>query len=163
MNDTGPDLPVVKNPEADEMPADSVATSPTKLAADPREDRDFISALARGLEVLTCFGSGDKLLGPTEIAQMCKLPKSTVARLIHTLVQLGYLSYVPESGKYRLGTATLALGAAMLARLDVRQIARPLPEGEGAAEGKAAAVGHLEVRPPNVEAEVDHRAAPRRA
>jgi len=91
-----------------------------------KEDRHFVTALARGLEVLACFRSGDRTLGNQEIAQRCKLPKSTVSRLTYTLTKLGYLIQVPESGKYRLGTATLSLGAAMLARLDVRQLARPL-------------------------------------
>ncbi|MEC4630678.1 IclR family transcriptional regulator, partial [Bacillus safensis] len=34
--------------------------------------------------------------------------------------------YDEQIGKYRLGTATLALGSAMLSRLDIRQMARPL-------------------------------------
>jgi DNA-binding IclR family transcriptional regulator len=92
----------------------------------PKEDRHFVTALARGLEVLSCFRSGDKALGNQEIAQRCRLPKSTVSRLTSTLTKLGYLIQVEESGKYRLGTATLSLGSAMLARLDVRQIARPM-------------------------------------
>ena len=54
------------------------------------------------------------------------LPKSTVSRLTYTLTKLGYLHYVRESGKYRLGTATLALGSAVLGRFDVRDLARPL-------------------------------------
>jgi len=77
------------------------------------------------LEVLACFRSGDKVLGNQEIAQRCSLPKSTVSRLTTTLTRLGYLIHIEENGKYRLGTATLALGSAMLVRLDVRQIARP--------------------------------------
>ncbi|MEW5890950.1 MAG: IclR family transcriptional regulator [Pseudomonadota bacterium] len=91
-----------------------------------KEDRHFVTALARGLDVLACFRSGDKMLGNHDIAKRCKLPKSTVSRLTYTLTKLGYLSYVEESGKYRLGNATLSLGSAMLARMDVRQIARPL-------------------------------------
>lgn len=91
-----------------------------------KEDRHFVTALARGLEVLSCFRSGDKALGNQEIALRCRLPKSTVSRLTSTLTKLGYLIQVEESGKYRLGTATLSLGSAMLARLDVRQIARPM-------------------------------------
>jgi DNA-binding IclR family transcriptional regulator len=91
-----------------------------------KEDRHFVTALARGLDVLSCFRSGDKALGNQEIAQRCRLPKSTVSRLTSTLTKLGYLIQVEESGKYRLGTATLSLGSAMLARLDVRQIARPM-------------------------------------
>jgi DNA-binding IclR family transcriptional regulator len=91
-----------------------------------KEDRHFVTALARGLDVLHCFRSSDKVLGNQEIAARCKLPKSTVSRLTYTLTKLGYLLYVEESAKYRLGNATLSLGMAMLARLDVRQLARPL-------------------------------------
>ncbi len=91
-----------------------------------KDDRHFVTALARGLDVLSSFRSGDQLLGNQEIADACKLPRSTVARLTYTLTKLGYLHLVPSVGKYRLGTATLALGSAILSKLDVRQIARPL-------------------------------------
>nr|WP_314623967.1 IclR family transcriptional regulator [uncultured Noviherbaspirillum sp.] len=91
-----------------------------------KEDRHFVTALARGLELLACFRSGDKLLGNQELAERSKLPKSTVSRLTYTLTKLGYLQYDDQVGKYRLGTATLALGSAMLSRLDIRQMARPL-------------------------------------
>ena len=99
-----------------------------KKAAAPvaKEDRHFITALARGLDLLACFGSGDRLFGNQELAERCKLPKSTVSRLTYTLTKLGYLQLDPTVGKYRLGTATLALGSAMLARLEVRELARPL-------------------------------------
>lgn len=104
--------------------------SATATAPPPRlnikEDRHFVTALARGLELLSCFRSGDKLLGNQELAERSKLPKSTVSRLTYTLTKLGYLQYDEQVGKYRLGTATLALGSAMLSRLDIRQMARPL-------------------------------------
>ena len=89
------------------------------------EDRHFVGALARGLEVLACFRKGEALLGNQDIAARCKLPKSTVSRLTYTLTRLGYLHYVEAVAKYRLGTAVLALGTSMLARLDVRNVARP--------------------------------------
>ncbi len=90
------------------------------------DNRQFVTALARGLEVLSSFRSRDKSLGNLEIAQRCKLPKSTVSRLTYTLTRLGYLAQDADSGKYRLGTATLSLGSTVLARMDVRQVARPL-------------------------------------
>lgn len=103
-------------------------TSPDLALSRPniKEDRHFVTALARGLELLACFRSGDKLLGNQELAERSKLPKSTVSRLTYTLTKLGYLQYDDQAGKYRLGTATLALGSAMLSRLDIRQMARPL-------------------------------------
>ena len=96
------------------------------VARKSKEDRHFVTALARGLNVLACFRTGESTLSNQELAQRCQLPKSTVSRLTMTLTKLGYLIYVPDSGRYRLGTACLALGSAMLTRLDVRKIARPM-------------------------------------
>lgn len=76
--------------------------------------------------MLACFRSGETTLGNLELAQRCGLPKSTVSRLTHTLARQGYLIQLPDSGRFRLGTACLALGSAMLSRLDLRQLARPL-------------------------------------
>lgn len=86
-------------------------------------DRLFVTALARGLEVLAAFKAGDRALGNTELAQRCQLPKSTVSRLTYTLCQLGYLSQ-DEAGKYHPAPAVLTLGFAALAGLDLRERAR---------------------------------------
>jgi len=89
------------------------------------EDRYFITALARGLDVLSCFRSADRGLTNQQIAERCGLPKSTVTRFTYTLTKLGYLVQ-DDGGRYGLGTATLGLGSAMLSRLDIRQLARPM-------------------------------------
>ncbi|MGH8808592.1 MAG: IclR family transcriptional regulator [Noviherbaspirillum sp.] len=99
--------------------------APAAKQSNAKDDRHFVTALARGLEVLSCFRSGEKMLGNQELADRAKLPKSTVSRLTYTLTKLGYLQYDDEAGKYRLGTASLALGSAMLSKLDIRQHARP--------------------------------------
>jgi DNA-binding IclR family transcriptional regulator len=101
-------------------------TKPPPRAAGAKQDRHFVTALARGLEVLACFRHGDRMLGNQEFARRCGLAKSTVSRLTHTLTKLGYLVYVEDSAKYSLGTATLSLGSAMLSRLDIRKLAHPL-------------------------------------
>src|SRR6202161_1299501 len=97
-----------------------------KKGRPPLKDRHFVTALARGLEVLACYRHGDRLLGNQELSKRCGLAKSTVSRLTHTLTNLGYLIYVEESAKYSLGTATLSLASAMLSRLDIRKLAHPL-------------------------------------
>ena len=99
---------------------------PPLKAAVVKTDRHFVTALARGLEVLACFRHGDRMLGNQELSKRCGLAKSTVSRLTHTLTNLGYLIYVEESAKYSLGTATLSLASAMLSRLDIRKLAHPL-------------------------------------
>jgi len=121
--DTAPSEPAASAPGHD---APARRTRRPAAARKPKEDRHFVTALARGLEVLACFRTGEATLSNQELAVRCKLPKSTVSRLTHTLTALGYLIHVPEEGKYRLGTATLALGSAMLSGLDVPYMARPL-------------------------------------
>lgn len=106
-----------------------------------KQDRHFVTALSRGLDVLSCFRSGSRLLGNQDISERCHLPKSTVSRLTYTLTKLGYLHYVKESGKYRLGTATLALGSAVLGRFDVRDLARPLMQELADATGTTVSLG----------------------
>jgi DNA-binding IclR family transcriptional regulator len=99
------------------------------LGIEPEEsakDRQFITALARGLEVLRCFEPGDRLLGNQEIARRTNLPKPTISRLTHTLTRLGYLHYSEKLGKYQLGTAVLSLGYSLLSNMDILKIARPL-------------------------------------
>lgn len=90
------------------------------------EDRYFITALSRGLDVLSCFRAGDASLTNQQISERCGLPKSTVTRIAYTLAKRGYLVQIEPGGGYRLGPATLSLGSSMLARLDIRQYARPL-------------------------------------
>ncbi|WP_293237659.1 IclR family transcriptional regulator [Paludibacterium sp.] len=87
------------------------------------EDRLFVTALARGLDVLAAYKAGDRALGNAELAQRTGLPKSTVSRLTHTLCKLGYLNQ-DESGKYGPAPAVLTLGFAALAGLDLRDRAR---------------------------------------
>lgn len=93
----------------------------------PAEDRYFITALARGLDVLSCFRTSDKSLSNQQIVERCKLPKSTVTRITATLVQLGYLRASDEVvGRFTLGMRTLALGSAALAATGIRRVARPV-------------------------------------
>ena len=101
---------------------------------------DFITALARGLDVLRCFSRSQAALGAGEVAQMSGLPKSTVTRLIHTLSTLDYLKYSRDNGKYRLGPSMLALNAAPNEQGDARDIARPLMRTLAAETGAQVAL-----------------------
>jgi DNA-binding IclR family transcriptional regulator len=100
--------------------------APTVASVNAKEDRHFVTALARGLDVLHAFRSGEERLSNQELADRCRLPKSTVTRLTYTLTKLGYLHHVAETGRYRLGMHTLALGGTTLSRLDVKEVSNPL-------------------------------------
>lgn len=94
-------------------------------ADEEKTDRQFITSIARGLEVLRAFEPGDGLLGNLEIAQRTKLPKPTIARITHTLTTLGYLEYNGRLEKYSLGTPVLSLGYAYLGNIGLTRVARP--------------------------------------
>lgn len=89
------------------------------------KDRQFVAALARGLEILRAFRPGDGPLGNQDIAQRTGLPKPTVSRLTYTLMRLGHLVYLERLGKYQVGPAVLSLGYLALNNLAIRQITRP--------------------------------------
>jgi DNA-binding IclR family transcriptional regulator len=103
--------------------------TPVRGTVGPKEDRHFVTALARGLDVLSVYRPHDGVLGNMELARRSALPKSTVSRLTYTLTKLGYLEQAADGAGgtgYRLGSRVLALGSTLLQRLDVRALARPL-------------------------------------
>lgn len=91
----------------------------------PGKDRNFVTALSRGLELLRAFGAGEEYLGNAELSSRTGIPRPTVSRLTYTLTQLGYLQRNEHLEKYRLGAGVLALGYRYLANMGIRDIARP--------------------------------------
>lgn len=112
----------------------------TTTQGDPASPH-FIEALARGLDVLRCFSPDVKSLGNLELAECTGLPKSTISRIVYTLMTLGYLRYDQETGRYWPDYGVLALGFGCLASLEVRQVARPLMEQLAQETGAAVALG----------------------
>lgn len=89
------------------------------------DDRQFVAALGRGLEILSCFRPERPLLNNGELATLTGLPRSSVSRLTHTLIKLGYLDYDTSHGTYRLGFQVLSLHTAMLAGTDMHALVLP--------------------------------------
>ena len=84
---------------------------------DEAKDRNFVTALARGLDVLRVYRPGEVALSNNDIAERTGLPKPTISRLTHTLCKLDYLVVDPSSGNYRLGAGVLRLGFGVLSSL----------------------------------------------
>lgn len=129
-------------PFSDDVPARPIARRKRGAPpVDPARSSDFITALARGLDVLRCFKPGVSALGNLELAALTGLPKPTISRITFTLKSLGYLRYDGDTGRYSPGYGVLALGFGALAGLDIRQVARPAMEQLAAACGGAVALG----------------------
>ncbi|RLC67246.1 MAG: IclR family transcriptional regulator [Chloroflexi bacterium] len=96
-----------------------------KFTPQRMNDRYFVEALARGLQVLEAFSEAEPSLTLTEIISIVELNKSTVFRLVHTLESLGYLKRDPETKRYRPALKVLQLGFTALNSLEMAEIARP--------------------------------------
>jgi len=90
-----------------------------------KEDRHFVTALARGLDVLRCFTAERMELGTTEIARLIGLSQSTVWRLCYTLQKAGYLIPGNDPERLRVGPGVLGLGIECLSQKGVTEVALP--------------------------------------
>jgi IclR family transcriptional regulator, KDG regulon repressor len=92
------------------------------------ERRTTVQSLQRGLEILTAVAHAGRPLGITELSRQFGLAKGSISRIVTTLQQQAFLVRDPETAKYRLGMKVWELGNGALARLDVRELARPVME-----------------------------------
>ncbi|MHC8320394.1 IclR family transcriptional regulator [Pseudomonas sp. GB2N2] len=89
------------------------------------KDRQYVTALARGLQILRCFTHDRPELTARELLSMTGLPQPTVWRLCYTLEREGFLVCAGETNKMALGLPALALGYAALVRAELPKIALP--------------------------------------
>lgn len=101
---------------------------PASVMKEEEGSGQFVTALARGLELMRCFTPQQNVLGNQDLARMTGLPKPTVTRLTNTLMRLGCLKREVHSGKYQLDVGVLGLGYSMLSNLSIRSVAHPLME-----------------------------------
>lgn len=113
-----------------------------------RDDRKFITALARGLEVLRAFQSQIGRMSNKEISEITNIPKPSITRLTYTLREMGYLQQNHEDGKYELSPGVLSLGYPLLSGLAVRHLAHDQMAELASSGGCSVALGardHLSI------------------
>lgn len=86
-------------------------------------DNRGASVIVNVLDVLRCFTVERQLVGVTEIAAEVGLHKSSVSRILATLVQERVVERDEPTRKFRLGLGLIAIAGPLLANLNVRQAA----------------------------------------
>lgn len=122
------------------QPPDSALVSCEAAHTVDGEDRNFVTALARGLELLRAFGPDDDFLGNAELSRRTGIPRPTVSRLTYTLASVGYLVYVQDQEKYRIGQGAMLPGQRYLSGAGIRNIAQPLMQSLAFATGCTVAL-----------------------
>ncbi|MDD4570209.1 MAG: IclR family transcriptional regulator [Tepidanaerobacteraceae bacterium] len=87
-----------------------------------------VQSVERAIKILEELAVEREGLGVTELSQRVNLHKSTVHRMLITLLNQGYVEQNAMSEKYRLGIKLLYLGGAILERMDIRHEAHDLLE-----------------------------------
>jgi DNA-binding IclR family transcriptional regulator len=97
-----------------------------------------VASVARALALLDELGASPEGLGVNELARRIGVNASTASRLLATLEAGGVVDRAAGGGPYRLGLRLVALADGVLARLDVRDLARPQLRALVAATGETA-------------------------
>lgn len=96
-----------------------------RIPEEPAQDRNFVTALSRGLSILEALGQSPQGMGMADLAQATQLPKPTIARLTHTLIQLGYLRADRASNSYVVTAKLMTLSANAAQAVDIAELAMP--------------------------------------
>lgn len=84
-----------------------------------------IQSLARGLKILEILAGSTKGVSVTELAETLDLDKGSASRLVSTLANYAYAEKDPISRRYFLGPQVVSLSRSLLARLPLREVAKP--------------------------------------
>jgi IclR family pca regulon transcriptional regulator len=103
---------------------------------------DFVEALARGLDVLTCFDANRPAMTLSEVAVAAGLARPTARRLLLTLAELGYIRVT--ANVFALTPKVMRLGIAYSSSLGLWDIARPHLEALVAQTGESSSMAQLD-------------------
>jgi DNA-binding IclR family transcriptional regulator len=90
------------------------------------DTNEGLSSVRNAARVLKAFRSRERELSVAELSRRLQLGKSTVHRVLRTLVAEGLVEQDPETSGYRLGIVTFELGEAVRVHLDLHAAAGPV-------------------------------------
>jgi IclR family acetate operon transcriptional repressor len=106
-------------------------------------DTRIIHSLDKGLEVLELVAANGVDVGLSELTRRLNWDKSTIFRLLTTLIRRGYVEQDPDTKRYRLGYRILHLERYLFQSLDLPRLSRDLLTDLANATGEAAHLATL--------------------
>ncbi len=106
------------------------------------ESKDFITSIARCMDVIRAFDNENAEMTPADVAAKTSLTRATARRILLTLSTLGY---VATDGKwFRLSPKILDLGFSYLTSMKVGQVIQPIINAAGNKAGETCAISVIE-------------------
>lgn len=92
------------------------------------KNKQALSSVENALRILNSFSIDQTQKRVTDIAKELDIGKSTVSRLLSTLLHQGYVKKDIETQKFSLGTKILSLYSSLISNMDIIKEAKPLLE-----------------------------------
>ena len=105
-------------------------------------ERDYITSLGKGLDVLRAFDEHTPVMNVTDLSQKLEISRASARRYLLTLEHLDYLTN--EGRYYRLTSKVLELGMRYFASMPISKIAQPHLEKITTKSKESSTLGVLE-------------------
>jgi IclR family pca regulon transcriptional regulator len=103
--------------------------------------KDFVAALQKGLDVLTCFGRDASKLTLSEVARLTGSSPASARRSLRTLYALGWLA--SDGKRFWMAPRSLLVAHAYLTSRPTPQLAQPLLDALSERTRQSASLGKL--------------------
>jgi len=94
----------------------------------PSNTTSPVSSLLKAVSILQCFSYDEPELGISDVVRKVEMPRTTVHRILSTLLRVGLLIRQNNTGKYRIGPALYTMGSLYLVTTDILAAAEPVTE-----------------------------------
>jgi IclR family transcriptional regulator, KDG regulon repressor len=89
------------------------------------ERENMVKSVSRALDIIQLISMKKGGMGVTEIANQIDINKSSVYRILSTLVLYGFIEQDELTGRYKLGYKFLEISSKLLESIDLREEAKP--------------------------------------
>lgn len=97
-----------------------------------------IQTLARGLQIINALAEAQDGMSITELAERFSVDKGNMSRFVQTLANYGFAEKAPDTRRYYLGPQVVRLSRSLLARMELREVAKPFLDELVKATGECA-------------------------
>lgn len=109
-------------------PARTKTLLPDEKVREPGKERGGVQSIERAFAIAEEIARNREGIGLAELSKRVGLHNSTTFHLVKTMVQLGYVSQLADSRKYRIGRRMFTLAAGALDEIELVSVATPILE-----------------------------------